>query len=381
MRAQLVGGLLALSCLLLAPKGSYAQEVKWRYEYASARREAESKGLPLVIDFGTTNCPWCVKLDNTTLRDPTIVQMVNERFIPLKLDGNQEKALVEALSIRSYPTVVLAGPDGKILGTMEGYHEPQRFYDNLQRAMTSVTNPEWMLRDYQAALKARSKGDLGRAVALLRTVVEDGKGRPVQVNADRLLKELEQEAQGRLTQAKQMHDRGQTAEAMETLTVVVRDFAGTAPAREAADLLGVLAKNPEVRTQQQARRAKELLMQAKKDFEARQFLACIDRCETLSASYGDRPEAAEAMELVTAIKNNPEWIQTACDNLSDRLGTLYLALAETWVKKGQPQQAVLCLERIVRVMPGSRQAEVAQVRLTQLRGDLLQGSTSQKPGP
>jgi thioredoxin-like negative regulator of GroEL len=379
MRTQLVGCLLALSCLFLAPRLSDAQEVKWRYDYSSARREAESKGLPLLLDFGTVGCGWCVKMDATTLREPAIVKMLNEQFVPLKLDGNKETALVQALQIESYPTFVLAGPDGKIVGkAMVGFQEAQPFYENLQRTAAAFVNPEWMLRDYQDALKARSKGEVARAVGLLRTVLEDGKGRPVQVNAAKLLAELEHQAQAQLTQAKQLHERGKTVEALDMLAVVVRDFSGTAPAREATDLFATLARNPDALNQRQARRAQELLSQARKDFEAGQFLACIDRCETLSMSYGDRPEAAEAMELVTAIKNNPEWIKTACDTLSDRLGTLYLALAETWVKKGQPQQAIVCLERVVRVMPGSRQAEAAQLRLTQLRGDMLQGSVSQK---
>jgi thioredoxin-like negative regulator of GroEL len=378
MRTPHVGCLLAVTLSLLAPGLVNAQDVKWRSDYASARREAEAKGLPIVLDFGTANCVYCVKMDLTTFRDETVIKAMNEKFIPLKIDADREQALAQALNIRVYPTVVLAAPDGKILGHMEGYHDAGRFYETLQRAMAMVVNPDWMLRDYQAAVKARDKGEPGRAVALLRTILEDGKGRPVQLQADKMMKEMEQQAVARLNQAKVLHDKGQTAEAMDTLTVVVRDYAGTPPARDAAELLSVLAKNPEVQTARQARRAGELLAQAKKDFEARQFLACIERCETLTASYGDRPEAAEAMEMVTAIKNNPEWIATACESLSDRLGTLYLALAETWLKKGQAQQAVLCLERVVRVMPGSRHAEIAQVRLTQLRGDLMQSTTSQK---
>lgn len=377
MRTPLVGCLLALSLSLLAPELVDAQDVKWRSDYASARREAEAKGLPLVLDFGTAGCGYCVKMDLTTFRDESVIKAMNEKFIPLKIDADKEPNLAQLLNIRVYPTVVLAAPDGKILGQMDGYYDANRFYENLQRALAMVANPDWMLRDYREAMKAHNEAT-ALAVALLRTILEDNKGRPVQQHAEKLLKELEQQAVARLGQAKHLHERGQTAEAMDTLTVVVRDYAGTAPARDAAELLRVLAKNPEVRTAQQGRRAADLLAQAKKDFEARQFLACIERCETLTASYGDRPEAAEAMEMVTAIKNNPEWIATACESLSDRLGTLYLALAETWVKKGQAQQAVLCLERVVRVMPGSRHAEVAQVRLTQLRGDLIQSSTSQK---
>ena len=51
-----------------------------------------------------------------------------------------------------------------------------------------------------------------------------------------------------------------------------------------------------------------------------------------------------------------------------RLSGLYLAMADTFVRKGQPQQAALYLERIVQTFPGSRNAETAQVRLSNLQG-------------
>src|SRR5947209_19156877 len=81
----------------------------------------------------------------------------------------------------------------------------------------------------------------------------------------------------------------------------------------------------------------------------------------------DLPEGLEATQLAAEIKNNPQWMRLACDTLSDQLGTLYLSLAETWLKKGQPEQAVICLERVVQTLPGTRQAEAAQLRLAQLQ--------------
>ena len=45
-----------------------------------------------------------------------------------------------------------------------------------------------------------------------------------------------------------------------------------------------------------------------------------------------------------------------------------LTLAETWLKKGQPQQAVFYLERIVQSFPNTRNADIAQVRLAQIQG-------------
>src|SRR3989442_4578679 len=202
-----------------------AQEVQWRYDYNAARREAVQKNRPLILDFGTEHCFWCKKLDVTTFREPTIVGVLNEQFIPLKVDAEREVPLANALRIQNYPTLVLAAPDGKILGTFEGYLEAIRLHDYLQRALAAVSNPEWMVRDYQEASKAAAASEYARAVALLKSIGEDGKDRPIQAKARLLLQEMEQQAPDKLARAKQLDDKGQSGEAIDTLTELLRQFA------------------------------------------------------------------------------------------------------------------------------------------------------------
>jgi thioredoxin-like negative regulator of GroEL len=360
----------ALGLLLAAAVGgpAAAQEVRWRYDYNAARREAQEKALPLLLEFATEQCFWCRKLEDNTLRDPAVLAVMNERFIPLKIDAQRSPYLVEVLHIQSFPTVVLAAPDGKIVGTLEGFMEPTRFQDHLQRALVSLSNPEWMVRDYQEAARAVTASDYARAVALLTSILQDDRGRPVQVKAHQLLNEVEQQAAGRLARAKHLEDRGQFTDAADTLTELLRNYAGTQAAKEGGQMLTVLSAKPEIKAQQRASRARELLAQAKEDYRTQQYVCCMDRCELLASGYGDLPEGAEAVQILSEIKANPEWMRQACDSLSDRLGLLYLSLAETWLKKGQPQQAVVCLERVIQAFPGSRQAETAQVRLAQLQG-------------
>jgi thioredoxin-related protein/outer membrane protein assembly factor BamD (BamD/ComL family) len=384
MRTILRSCLLAGLTWLALPSLAAAEEVQWRTDYNTARKEAEKKGLPLVLDFGTENCFYCRKLDETTFRDPAVVKTLNEKFVPLKIDADREPALTQSLRIHLYPTLVLAAPDGKILGKpMEGYQDAAHFQESLQRALATVSDPEWMLRDFQEATKAAQKGDAARAIGLLRAVLEDGKARPVQVRAGKLLAELEQQAASRLAQAKQLQERGQSSEAAEALAALVRDFAGTQLAREAGDLLTTLGRNTQqLLARQRAQRARELLAQAQEDRKLQQFLSCLDRCELLVSKYGDLPEAEQAVQIAAEIKDNPEWMQAVCDSLGDRLSGLYLAQAETWVRRGQPQQAVMCLERLIQRFPGSRQAEVAQSRLTQLRGTaqpIRQAELQQRP--
>src|SRR5262249_46953465 len=146
--------------LLTVPNGqAAAREVQWRQDYNKARREAEEKNRPLLLDVGTTNCTWCRKLDATTFRDAQIVATLNEQFIPLKVDGSRDSALADALRIDSYPTLVLAAPDGKILGIYPGYVDAAKLGEMLQKALASLDSPERMNRDYQLAARAIAASD------------------------------------------------------------------------------------------------------------------------------------------------------------------------------------------------------------------------------
>jgi thioredoxin-like negative regulator of GroEL len=114
---------------------AWAEEVQWHHDYNAARQEAKEKNRPIVIDFGTSDCCWCKKLDAVTFRDPTVIAQLNEKFVPIKIDGEKEPELAEALKIQSFPTLVFAAPNGKILGMHEGFVEVERFNQQLRRAL------------------------------------------------------------------------------------------------------------------------------------------------------------------------------------------------------------------------------------------------------
>jgi tetratricopeptide (TPR) repeat protein len=350
------------------PRAVAGDEVEWRSDYATARREAADKDRPLLLDFGTTQCYWCKRLDSVTFRDGNVAQLLNGQFVPLKVDAHREAVLAEKLRIQAYPTIVLASPEGKILDVIEGFKEAAPLQERLHRALTLVSNPEWMQRDYQEAGKAIGTSDYARAIALLKNLTQDGKERPIQVKSRQLLADLEQQSAGRLARAKQLADKGETTEAIDTVTELIRVYAGTQAATEGAHMLTALANRPEIQSTQRTRRARDLLAQAREDFRTKQFVGCLNRCDTLCSTYADLPEGSEAQQIAAEIKSNPEYLQKACDSLNTQLGVLYLTMAETWIKKGQPQQAVACLERLIQTMPGTRHAETAQVRLAQIQG-------------
>jgi tetratricopeptide (TPR) repeat protein len=368
--------LLLLLCSLAAvcwPGPARAQDyagsqVRWRTDYNLARREALEKKLPILIDFYMIPCMYCDMLDSKFFQDPRVAKLINERFIPLKINGKERPntELAEKLNIGSFPTLVLAAHNGTVLPpAIVGYRDPAALYDHLLRILSSISDPEWMLQGQQQAQKHFQNKEYARAAALLRSIVEDGKTRPVQMTARKMLQELEETGQGYLAQARELLKNRKPDEAIEIANETLRSFPGLQVARDAGGLLSEIMQSAEVRGQQRTKKAQELLAHAQESYKQKDYFVCLDRCETLVKSYGDLPEAQEAYMISANIKSDPQWLRNAGEVLVERLGDVWLALGENFLRGGQPDQARYYFERVLRAFPGTRQAEFAQIRLGQ----------------
>ena len=361
--------LVFVAMSLLAQQSTAAEPPKiiWHTDYNTARKEAAEKGLPLLLVIGTEDCFYCRKLENT-FKDAGIAAQIAGNFIALKVDANREPTLAKALKVQAYPTMVLAGADGKIHNFIEGYLEADRLSEHMKRAVAATTTTDWMARDYNEASKAIGGGDYPRAVSLLKGLIREAGEKPVGVKAKDVLEGVEKQAAGRLARAKDLEGKGFTPEAMDALADLMKVYAGTQSAADAATLMAGIADKPETREKQRARQARDVLALAKDEFRAGRFHDCLQRCEQLTLAFADRPENKEGAALAAEIKNNPERLAKACEQMNDKTAAMYLALADSWSKKGQDREAATCLEKVMKLSPESRHAELAQAQLAKIQG-------------
>ncbi|GBD35107.1 Thiol:disulfide interchange protein DsbD [bacterium HR36] len=132
--------------------------ISWRTNYAQARQEAKQRQLPLVLDFTTEWCVHCQRMDATTFQDATIISLLAQHFIPVKIDASREPTLVEALGIRGYPTLVLALPDGRIVQTLEGYQDAGQLAAHLRRVLAQMGTSNEYARFLEQAKQQQAAG-------------------------------------------------------------------------------------------------------------------------------------------------------------------------------------------------------------------------------
>lgn len=128
---------LALCVLAVAP-AARAGGVPWRHDYRKAVREARRTGRPLLVDVGTRDCVWCRRLEASTLQDPEVARLLTDRFIPVKVDAEDERQLARDLGVSVFPTVFVAAPDLTVLHSHEGFVTASHLLDRLYQALDDL---------------------------------------------------------------------------------------------------------------------------------------------------------------------------------------------------------------------------------------------------
>jgi hypothetical protein len=97
------------------------QPVRWHPwgEAAFARAQAEDK--PILLDIGAVWCHWCHVMDRESYENPEIAQVINDRFVAVKVDRDERpdvdaryQAAVSAITGQGgWPLTVFLTPDGR----------------------------------------------------------------------------------------------------------------------------------------------------------------------------------------------------------------------------------------------------------------------------
>ncbi|HEV7217379.1 MAG TPA: thioredoxin domain-containing protein, partial [Terriglobales bacterium] len=125
------------------------QPIQWHEWNAEAFAKAKVENKPILLDIGAVWCHWCHVMDRESYDNPEIAQLVNERFVAIKVDRDERpdidiryQAAVSVVSGQGgWPLTAFLTPDGIPFygGT---YFPPEDHYGrpSFKRVLTSISD-------------------------------------------------------------------------------------------------------------------------------------------------------------------------------------------------------------------------------------------------
>lgn len=106
--------------------------IRWRTWGQAAFAEAKTHDKPILLRLSAVWCHWCHVMDNTSDKEPKAIALLNERYVPIRVDIDKMPDVRERYNFGGYPTSAFLTPDGDIL-TGGTYIPPEQFVDLLER--------------------------------------------------------------------------------------------------------------------------------------------------------------------------------------------------------------------------------------------------------
>ncbi len=156
--------------------------IAWAENWDSALEQAQVEGRIVMVDFYTTWCGWCKRLDRDTYSDAGVIDRCR-KLVAVKVDGERRADLARKYGVTGYPTIGFLHPDGRPLQMVVGYQKADPFAEMLDRLLDRKSDAfilRQRLKDHPDLIDVRAdlaalllgQGEAGEALAQLDTLLE-----------------------------------------------------------------------------------------------------------------------------------------------------------------------------------------------------------------
>src|SRR5215470_16781947 len=135
-----------------------SQQVRWQPYRAETFAMAKRMNRPILIDIGAMWCHWCHVMDEQTYADPQVAALINQSFVPIKVDRDQrpdidqyyQAAAAELSGNGGWPLTCFTMPDGALFAAF-GFLPPTAAAPNHDSGMEAVLKE--VVEDYKTRHK------------------------------------------------------------------------------------------------------------------------------------------------------------------------------------------------------------------------------------
>lgn len=107
--------------LLFAMSGAFAQGIEFfKGSFDEALAAAKAQNKQIFVDFYTSWCVYCKKMDKEAFPDAQVGDYFNRKFISLKINAEQQKSIAARYEVTAYPTLLIVNAEGEEVVSAEG---------------------------------------------------------------------------------------------------------------------------------------------------------------------------------------------------------------------------------------------------------------------
>jgi TonB family protein len=138
--------------------------------FAEALKLADQEHKIVFVDFFTTWCEPCKRLDKDTWQDPSVIALLKDKSIALKVDAEKNVEMAKHYNVNAYPTLALIRSDGTLIDSLVGYRDAPTFNGEFTDALAGRTKFSQAKEAVENAgsdleKQAKARYDLGRELS------------------------------------------------------------------------------------------------------------------------------------------------------------------------------------------------------------------------
>ncbi len=149
-----------------SPRPNRAAEINWHPWSAEAFDEAKRTRRPILLSISAVWCHWCHVMDETTYSHPSVIELINRDFVPVRVDNDVRPDINQRYNMGGWPTTAFLTASGDIL-TGATYLPPDqmasaliRIADYFRSNQAEIASRVLEARKRAASGVARSAGEL-----------------------------------------------------------------------------------------------------------------------------------------------------------------------------------------------------------------------------
>jgi uncharacterized protein YyaL (SSP411 family) len=124
--------LVRMMVLAIASLGGFAispaaaEAIKWSGWGDEVFGRAQAEQRFVILDLEAVWCHWCHVMEKTTYADPQVVELMQSKYLPVRVDQDANPDLSSRYGDWGWPATIIFAPDGSEIAKIRGYIEPER---------------------------------------------------------------------------------------------------------------------------------------------------------------------------------------------------------------------------------------------------------------